>query len=203
MHGLDIHRLESGVERQSGGGDVIVFQALQFVIGDRGVIRRRGGLPVDVRIVIRDDAPRHAVAARMRELNGDEQIVRRTPLLAMQLADAREQPRELRHIVRRNPKLARIGAAVFAHGGSFKPDELGAAAREAFVAAPGQLAGTAIQRPVAAFHRLDGDGVARRSTAPTRTGRASTRRTSSGLAVKRTCAAPASSAARCNSSRVL
>src|ERR1022692_2485143 len=75
------------------------------------------------------------------------------------VADAREQPREVRHVAPRDPKLAGVGAPVFAHGRSFKPDELCPAAREAFVAPPSQLARTPIERAVAALHGLDGDGV--------------------------------------------
>ena len=58
------------------------------------------------------------------------------------------------------PELAGVGAAVLADGGGFEPDELGAAGGEALVAADGEFAGIAVELAIAAFHGMDGHGVA-------------------------------------------
>ena len=96
----------------------------------------------------------------MRELDGDEQVVRRAELFLVKLQDAGVEPGELVDVAFVDPELAGVGAAVAADGGGFKPDEFGAAESEAFVTAPGKLVGVAVERGVAAFHGMDGHGVA-------------------------------------------
>ncbi len=114
----------------------------------------------DKRVVIRDDAAPHAVAAGVRQLHGNQQVIRGAELLAMRAAHGFEQARERGDILSCDPELAGVGAAIFADGGGFEPYELRAAARKTFVAADGQLVGTAVGRSVTAFHGVDRDGVA-------------------------------------------
>src|SRR5712692_10751785 len=59
-----------------------------------------------------------------------------------------------------NPQLPGIGAAILAHRRGFEPDQLRPAPPVAVIAAPGELAGVAVELAVAAFHRVDADGVA-------------------------------------------
>ena len=87
------------------------------------------------------------IAAGVRELHGLEQIVRRAPALAVDAPNRLEQPGEIGDVVRRNPKLAWIGAAISSHRCGFEPDQLRSTRREALVASPGQLAGPAVGVP--------------------------------------------------------
>src|SRR5262249_35301076 len=57
-------------------------------------------------------------------------------------------------------QLPWIAAAFLHDGGRLAPDQFGAAGAETFIAAKHQFVGLAVERPVAAFHRLDGKGVA-------------------------------------------
>jgi hypothetical protein len=57
-------------------------------------------------------------------------------------------------------ELARIAPALVENGRGLAPKERGAPGAEAFVAAIGQLIGPAIEGAVAAFHRLDAQGIA-------------------------------------------
>ena len=56
--------------------------------------------------------------------------------------------------------MAGIGAAVLGHRTRFAPDQLRAAASEAKIAAEGQFPRPAVERAVAAFHRVDAPAVA-------------------------------------------
>src|SRR5439155_22686941 len=58
------------------------------------------------------------------------------------------------------PELAGIGAAVLGHRTGFAPDQLRAAASEAKIAAESQFPRPAVERAVAAFHRVDAPAVA-------------------------------------------
>src|SRR5262249_7808909 len=57
-------------------------------------------------------------------------------------------------------QLSRIGPAFLQDRGGLAPDQLGAAGAEAPIAAEGQLVRAAVEGAVAAFHRLDAQGVA-------------------------------------------
>ena len=64
MRHLDIERSKSGLNPEPRCRDVIVFQALQFVIGDDGIIGRRAALLVDERIVVHDRPRRENYSGR-------------------------------------------------------------------------------------------------------------------------------------------
>src|SRR4051794_23773328 len=83
----------------------------------------------------------------------------------MDAAEHLENAREIADVAVVDPELARVGTAFVLNGGGFEPDQLGAAPGEAFVPAPSQFAGTAVESPIAAFHRMDADGVPDRDAA--------------------------------------
>ena len=152
-----------------GGPLVVAHRAgrepLELAVADDGAVRRGSGLPVDQGIVTGDDAHRVGVAAGVGELDGDEQVAGRAPFLAVDAAHHFDEAGELAHGRAVEHHLAGVGAAVGADGGGLEPDELGAAAGEAFVAPPGEFLGAAVERAVAAFHRKDHEAVRQPETA--------------------------------------
>ena len=99
----------------------------------------------------------------MRELEADEQIAVgvRSEALAMRGDELFPQPGDGALRVRRHQQLMRVGAAVVPHRHRLAaPDQLGAADPEMTPAARGQLARTAVDGAVPAFHRQDAEAIA-------------------------------------------
>ena len=111
-------------------------QAIEFVIGDHRIVRRRARFLVNERMVVRDGPRRYAVPPRMRQLNRNDQIVIAAELGAMLAANHLEQARVLAGALVIDPKLARVGATLGAHRRRLEPDQLRAAAREPLIATP-------------------------------------------------------------------
>ena len=102
------------------------------------------------------------VAARVRELQADHEVARGAPAVGgLVLGDERlAQARERRQGRLADHQLARVGAAVVAHGDGFAaPDQLGAGAAEVAPAALGELRRLAGGRPVPSLHRQDAEAV--------------------------------------------
>ena len=95
----------------------------------------------------------------MRQLHGHQQIAVVSPSLAMRAVDHSHQTRHLDDAAIVKPQLPRIGAALAADRRGLEPDQLGAAARESLVSAPGELGRPALGIAIAPFHRVNGDSV--------------------------------------------
>jgi hypothetical protein len=157
---FQIDGAKSGAPRQAGGSDVLVLQRLHLFVREDRVIGRGGGLLVDQGVVIEDDPLRVGVAARVGELDGDEQVVRGSELVLMQLHHPGVEPGILVDVAFVDPELARVGAAVLADGRGFEPDQLGAPESKAFIAPPSEFIRVAVEGGVAALHGMDGHGIA-------------------------------------------
>jgi hypothetical protein len=91
----------------------------------------------------------------MRELQADEEVARRAVFGSRE----RNHPLERREVVFRQQQLTGIGACVGIDRDRLTPEQLGPAAGEAGPAAERQLVGSAIERAVAAFHRVNHQAV--------------------------------------------
>src|SRR5690348_5320976 len=100
-------------------------------------------------------------AARMRQLQSDEQIVTLAVALPVLGEQRFAQTGEIRKRLLVEKKLMRIGASVMTHGdGLAAPDELRSAGAEVPPAPACQIAGPAVARAVPALHRQDGKAIA-------------------------------------------
>ena len=88
-----------------------------------------------------EDRPGDAVAARVGELEADEQVVVVAPGVAVGGAAGVDEPVEARGVGVVDDELAGVGPAFGDDGGGLAPDQLGPAGPEPLVAAEGQLAG--------------------------------------------------------------
>ncbi len=167
---LDIDELIADTVRELGGGDVGVGQTFQVVVGEQRIIRIdfgtgslvRDGARVEHRVVAGQQRPAIAVAARSASVAG-------------QLPRSSSEPNVSRWAWRHSlhhafqtgggvvgdEELPRRGPAGWGDGGGFAPDEFTAAGAEAAIAAKRQVVGQSrVEGAVAAFHRLDAEGVA-------------------------------------------
>ena len=164
---LEIDEVDADLRGQAGRGDVLILDPLEFVIReeririvDRPAGRLVDGERVEQGIVRGQQRPAVSVAARVGDLQADEQIGVAAAGVAMRLPAAGEHrfDRRGRSVVQ--PELPRIGSSLVADRGRFAPDQFRPAAAEADVAAVRQLVGPAVERAVAALHRLNGEAVA-------------------------------------------
>ena len=80
---LDVDEIETSRLRELGGLDVAVLKPVELGVGDQGRIRpggRAGGLVedrprIEQRVVLSQDRPLERVAARVSQLEADEQVV--------------------------------------------------------------------------------------------------------------------------------
>src|SRR5262249_30328662 len=140
---LQVDEIEPGAERERGRLDVTILEAIQLVVGDQRVIgprRGAGGLVddrprIEQRVVLRKDPPGDAVAARVRELEADEEVGIVAPRLAMRGAANLEEVLQSADMALVADELTRVGPPFRDDGGGLAPNELRAAGAETLIAA--------------------------------------------------------------------
>ena len=164
---LDVDEVEAALPGAPGGNHVVLDQALDLVVADRGAIGRHAELPVEHRMAIGDDRLEFAIvlrlaeAARMGELQADHEAAVVARRRDVRLDQTFAQPGDAGQRMPGDHELPGIGAAVGAHrAGLAAPDQLGAALAEALPAAHGVLARAAVGFAVPALHRMDAEAVA-------------------------------------------
>ena len=130
---------------------------------------------VEQRVVLGEDRPGDAVAARVGQLEADEQVVvvaaSRSRCASRQVSSERFEAR--RRVASLIEQLAGVGPPLGDDGRGLAPDQLRPAGAEPLVAAERQLVGPAVGGAVAALHRLDRPGGCRRRARRPATGAAS------------------------------
>lgn len=96
----------------------------------------------------------------MRELQAYYQVVIAAARLAVGLPAYLQHLREIGGGAFVDQELTRIGPGLLDDGGRLGPDELGAAGAEAPIAAQRQFVGPAVERTIAALHRLNAQPIA-------------------------------------------
>src|SRR5205823_4373765 len=94
------------------------------------------------------------VAARVSQLQANDEIAIAANLVAMGLAALAEHLFQRRSGLVVDEQLARVGASLVEDGGCLAPDQLGAAAAEATITTKGEFIRPAVEGAVATFHRL-------------------------------------------------
>ncbi len=110
--------------------------------------------------MLREDRPADAVTAGVGQLKPDQQVAGLSPALGVRLPAKVHHLRQTRGVGLVDDELTGVGAPFGDDGGGLAPDQLGPALAEAPVAAEGQVARSAVEGAVAAFHRLDRHAVA-------------------------------------------
>ena len=116
-------------------------------------------------VVLSQDGPSTRVAAGMRQLQTDKQIIVAGARLAMSRAGLAQQPLDGAGVGRTHQELTRVGPSLGDDGTRLAPDQLGPAGAEAAKAAERELARRAVERGIATFHWLDREPVADEATA--------------------------------------
>jgi hypothetical protein len=111
--------------------------------------------------VERDQRPVIAVAARVSELQSDEQAIIAAKRRAVRFSADAQHSLQVARGGRRDQQLPGVRPAFFHNGGGLSPDKFGAAGAEALVTAVGQFVGPAIQSTIASLHRLNAECIAR------------------------------------------
>src|SRR5262249_22591230 len=156
---LNIYELKAHALRQLGSGNVGFGQPREIVVVEERVVgpyRFR----IEQGIVKRDQAAAMAVTARGRQLQADEQVVVAPECLAVRLPARTEHALEVGSGLLGEPELARICPALFDDGRGLSPNQLGAARAETAIAAKRQFVRPAVERAVAALHRLNTERIA-------------------------------------------
>ena len=169
---LDVDEVEAGGAGHDRGAHEVADERVELGVGE-GADRRAGGeASIEERVRVgRDRLPASArvrprVAARVRELQADDQAVGPPGGAGVFLDEVRAQRDEVGLGVRTERELVRVGAAVVPHRERLAaPDQRGAAAAEAAPAPAGQIGRTPVRRAVPALHRQDAEPVARRQAA--------------------------------------
>ncbi len=173
MAGFHVDELKADFVREAGGGDVVVDQPFQIVVGpdDALIVRIDVELCIEQRMMVGDPRfeafiVRAREAAGVGELQADEQIVVGAERFAMGVAAGGQQIGQAVAVARRGERLIGIRPAVGLHGGRFAaPDQLGAAQAEVPPAAQRVRRRRAIAVGVPAFHRMDAPAIADREPA--------------------------------------
>src|SRR5690348_10067554 len=107
-----------------------------------------------------EERPTVAVASGVGQLQANNQIIIGTERKPMSPAALVQQALEIRRGLLVEKQLPRVSPRFFKNGRRFAPDEFGTAGTETLVTPECQFIRPAIQRAVAAFHRLNAQRVA-------------------------------------------
>jgi hypothetical protein len=163
---LHVHELEPSPPREDGRAHEVIGQAVEVLVGQDP--HRPREAPVKDRVGEGHERFRTvpgigaAIAAGMRELQAYHEVARSALAEALLVGGDERLPQAGQGLPGRGAdhELARVGAAVVAHGGRLPaPHELGAGEAEVPPAAVGQLGRVAVGRPVPAFHGEDTEAV--------------------------------------------
>ena len=164
---LDVDEVEAGALRQHRGLHEARRQVVEVVVGQQRHRAVGADAAVEHRVRVRRERLRllvrvgARVAARVGQLQADDQVVGAEPGAAVTREQVLAQLHEVGLRRRTEAQLVRVGAAVVAHGDRLAaPDQLRAALAEALPAAPRQVGRAAVGRAVPAFHRQDAEAVA-------------------------------------------
>ena len=169
---LDVDEVEAGGAGHDRGAHEVADEGVELGVGERADRRAGGEAPIEDGVRVgRDRLPASArvgprVAARVGELQADDQAIGAAGGAGVLLDEVRAQRDEVGFGVRAERELVRVGAAVVPHGERLAaPDQRGAAAAEAAPAPAGQIGRPPIGGAVPALHRQDAEPVARRQAA--------------------------------------
>ena len=143
-----------------GGTNVMIDEAFQIIVIEKWVRSVDAHARIENRIVNGNQGLAVAVAARMRQLQADEQIVIVANVLSMCLSADIVHPRKAGQSLVVNEQLARVRSPFVEDGRRLAPDEFRAAAAEPFIAAEDEFIGMSVRRAVAAFHGLHAERIA-------------------------------------------
>ncbi len=149
---FDVDEVDADLCGEVRGGDVLIFDPLQVVVGEqrRGRVGRTAARFVDCQriengVVHREHRPAIAVAAGVRQLQADDEVPVVEESVAVRLATTGNHLFDCRGGACMQPELPWIRTPLVADGGGLPPDQFRPAAAEADVAAQRQLIGPAVE----------------------------------------------------------
>src|SRR5262245_23748538 len=165
---LHVDEGKADARRQTSCRDIMVRKPPQIIVVQQwiGTISYfSGGLidngtRVEDRVMKGQERPAVTVAARVRQLQADEQIIVRTEGFTVGLTAFAQHPFQVGCRLVVEKQLPRVGPPLVEHRGRLAPDELGPAGAETAVTPKRQLIGPAVGRAVATLHGLDTEPVA-------------------------------------------